>query len=111
MTKRIWTQPARRALFAAITDHPDFGPFNDWPEKWFNPETEFNQKLTAYLRHWAGALGAKSTDAVWMQIKYAVTWRNTLLEDDNMPNVIMCRAAAVEAGLMPLKEIFDDIKK
>ena len=95
----IWTQGARRAMFAALAAHPDFGPFSNWPENWGSIRSEFNAKMEEYLSHWAAVMPQEvSSGGPLMQVKYAIQdWSGAT---STPVDRVMCKAAALEVGFI-----------
>jgi hypothetical protein len=94
----IWTGEVRRVLYSRLVHQ--FGPYRGW-RKSNSPGGAHDDKFDQFCDAFANAVGAKSSDAVKHQIRFAMpesergsTW------DRHAQTAILNKAAALEAGFI-----------
>ena len=101
----IWTGDVRRVLYKRLVK--EFGPLDKW-EKTNSPGRNLDQQFDEFCDVFAKAVGAKSGEAVRIQIRFAMpetakgsSWGR------QVQTAILNKAAALEAGFIEDKHLPD----
>lgn len=99
----IWSSNARQLLFSRLTKL--FGAASEW-EYTHAPGRGLDEQFEEFCEAFATVVGAKSADAVKMQIRFAMPEMGTGSERDrHAQTAILNKAYAMEAGFIEDRDL------